>query len=392
MSLTIANSSLNAYFCIREGTKDEYLTAAPDGRVVRWAAEKLGGVPSDRQKWFISVFAVYDEGTKIVKETRYRIQNLETKGFLHLGAQGTFAWYWCDVKESNAAESTFAFEMTGRAWPDRYRVGPWDKYVNIREFTKNEYLGVGDNGWLIRWGRTGDNSQTFYLERAQSIVNSLPVAAEVKGVVNEIPGPSGLNGLDDIPANSQEILVGEEILPSAVIRDHRYSDPLTQAQDSPYYKLQHFQSYGLPEEGYPAAVTLPAGTVSEIRSQFRTLFRRQELETLEETFMWQLSGEFTGSFTAKKGAEDASKSGSGTAKLAFTVGKSVTHLKSDSSNYEKESIFLSSFTFDTKAKPARIAIFVLLDRYVLTDSRGRLVDAWRVFDNSSMIIERFPKE
>jgi len=393
MSLYIPPQDLNAWFCIREGTRNEYLTAAPDGRVVRWAAEGPDGRPSDRQRWFISLHGVRDEDTRTVKENRYRIQNLATKGFLHLGHQAGFGWYWCTPAEPPEAESSFAFEFTDLRWSaDASARGPFQHYVNIREFSQNEFLAVGDNGWAIRWGRTGGDSQRFYLQCHEPLVE-LPRPAAPQAVIDRVPGPRLLRSLDDIPSDTEDRLVGEEILPSALVHDARYPDPLTQVQAGRWYRLQHFQGYALPRDGGVPAVTFPAqGVKSSFTAAFRTLFRREELEGLEETFMWQVSGEVTGSFQAQKGAEDARKSGSGSAKLAFTVGKSITQFRNKRENYEQETVRSQTFDFETQGRSVRVAMFVLQDRYVLSDSQGREVRTWRVCDGSSLIIRSFPED
>lgn len=398
MSIMINDPDMVYFHTIREGTRNEYLSAGSDGRVLRWGADGPNGTPSDNQKWFISALPHLGGGSA-PSQTRYRIQNVGKGGFLHVGDGG---FYWTDKHNASEDESTFTFELTGVSAPG-LGAGPFVGWLNMREYTRGEFVAIGGNGWSIRWGATGNEDQRFYLERsgAPHALTQLPALAalpraanELSGAVDQIPDAPYLTGPAANAAPGPDYLVAEQVLPSALIRDRRFGDdPLAQARVHPWYRFRHVQRYEiLRGSGQPVAGQMTGREAFKYQVSARRLFRKEDLTTITDTFSWNVSGEVTGEVAAQKGASDqAHKKGGGTAKLAFSVSKTLEHLTSSGTIDEQETIVVKEMSFEPQHEEWSIATYALLNIYTLTDSAGAIVHQWEVFDTDRITIRGWPR-
>lgn len=387
MSARIENEDLLWTFAIREGTKNEYLTAAPDGRVVRWSGEDANGAPSSRQRWYISQYAVKDSEGKPV-DTRYRIQNVGTRGFLHIGYVANSGYFWADIRPASEAEQTFSFELT-ETGVSGMNPGPFPVWLNIREHMRNEYFAVGSNGWTIGWAKTGGPDQRFYLERHSPVhadVSTLPGASKPEQTADQIPSPDDVTSLSQTPPPGKDWLVGEDVLAPAMINDDRYADPLSQAFACPYYRLQHWQRYDFPGGNKTARIKFSGYESHTLEVSLRSLFRREDMTSIRNTFSWNISGEVTG----KAGGRKADPVGA-TAKLAFSVTKSEERLQSSGSSYENEAVVTESFSFNAPGKELSVATYALLNSFRLLDHAGKQLRAWETWDEGTIIIKSYPK-
>lgn len=396
MSVMIKDSELVYFFAIREGTRNEYLSAGSDGRVVRWAADGPNGIPSDKQRWFISAKPHFGAGPA-PSETRYRIQNVGTGGFLHVGAGG---FYWTDRNNSSEDEATFSVELTNHA-SGGFGLGPFPCWINIREHTRNEFVAIGGNGWGVRWGNSGNEDQRFYLERYGApaslaglpTIHSLPVLEPQQSEEPDfIPAPPMLTADASTAKPGPQFLVAEQVLPSALVRDPRYNDPLAQASVSPWYRFRHIQQYdilrGTPQPGV-AHVSGRARFTYQISA--RRLLRKEDITTLTDTFAWNISGEVTGELAAQKGESDKQHTkGGGTAKLAFSVSKTLEHMTSNGTIDENEAIVFKEVSFEPQKEDWSLATYGLLNIFVLIDSGGNVIQRWEVFDTDRLVMRGWP--
>lgn len=384
------SGDLNATFYIREGTRNEYLTASQqDGRVVRWS--ELDTSNRAYQQWYISAYSPASHGENL----RFRLQNVATSGFLHIGFQGGFGWYWATPGELPAKESTFAFERTGMPAPAGAGAGPIAEMLNIREFSANEFVGIGSNGWAIRWAKSGAADQRFYLETAASL-GILPAPQAIQYAAEQIPYPPELASVDDSPHATQLHLVSEEIVPAGWIRDPSGADPLAQARSSPWYVLRHYQSYGLPGGDLAAArVFTPLEDIT-LEVSVRTLFKEEDLHAIEDRFTWTISGEiaFRGEATQSGVTPEGGKTGgkiAGSGKLGFSVSRAQTMKDSTKRSYEEDRLIKTVVKYPKSSTPFAIAHFVLLDTYELLDSQGRMISQWSAWDDSRTVTRSFPR-
>lgn len=391
---SILNSfeAFNKVYAIRTRSRDEYLTAAGDGRVLRWSAQSNGG-PSDYQKWYFSSVETIDKLSQR-RVVRFRIQNVATRGFLHVGSDS----YWASVaSELKLEDSTFSFELGGKSSDGRRN------YFQLREYSKNEFLGIGSIGWAVRWGKTGGEEQDFWLEPISDSLTPaarrLPAATPCEVVV---PTPRKLNSLDDLPQAGVEVLTGEVVLPSALVRDRRFGDPLTQWKSVPYYRLKTFSSFQPPESG--ATTLIPKGGSVEMLIVLRTLFRETDIKSIEKTFAWELSGEVAGQIEKQTGGDDEERvKGGGSAKFAFAVSNSETMRSAQGTEYEKYTETSKKFAHSAKDSAVRVCYYAKRYRFVLVAGSGYFdssvvwvsgpeeeVESWVSWESNSELLRCFP--
>ncbi len=262
------------------------------------------------------------------------------------------------VRWNESGHNVFTFHKTDK--PD---------WFYIREPTNNEWVSVGDDGNLLRWAFTGKKGQKFKL---------MPVGTPSKprelrqgdytpygGDTGAIPTAPKIIAWDRLPPErSKSYFIGEVTLPATMVDDPDQPNRLSQAENSPYYYLSREQYW---DRG-PGRGEFERWEKAD--SEKRTVTRKTgltktESESIEKTLRILVVA--SAEFNFKKGS------------AAFKT-EIETALKTSSSESTTRLVETTDEVEIVKPSGSRAAkaLWSLVDRYTLRDSRDNVVRTWEI--------------
>lgn len=343
------------------------------GRLLRWDKDDR-----DTKRWKFD-WVVYPAPEFLphqdaAKPVRYRIQTTSQQEYLSVGSNGwVVRWKWVNEDKPTQVFSFVNYSNT-------------NKTFNIREYTKDEQLGMGQQAglaYLIRWKAEKDNTQEFKLEAAESVTRPTP-----KIVSGEFSSPPKLTGLDDVPRATAPELVGETILPYTEVTDPTYPDKYAQFKARPYYALRQYRYWDYTNKrGWEKAV-VPEAKLTESYTVVSG-FTNESVKSLERTVGYTISGSVTGKVDAKKGSVEA------------TIGAEYSDTKKEfeeQRNSNSKQITLTQ-NVDFEKGNYKIVCWKVIDRFELVPYEkgrsgydwGKPISSWENVNERSEAFTVFPE-
>lgn len=300
-----------------------------------------------------------------VDKTKYNLlscqpAHMDKNECLGIGTDGKLIRW----EPTGGAEQQFSFGLVDEnGWFEIYADRP------------GENIAVGLMGEVLRWPRTNGDDQRFKLEIARRPTGKVPeIKNERRYDSGAIPDLPKRTGPDPVP-DSPKYLIGDVLTPAFFVKDGRFRSKVTQMLRKPFYRLRREQRWvrignthhsGVRTEKYSFEVTIG---MSETH-----------VESMEETTGISLKGDFGVSLASKIdilnfGAPEGE--GRGTFGAAFTKELKLTRSTTTTKMKEtKETITLEL----AAGKPCYISPYVLEDIYTVFDADDEVIESWALKD------------
>ena len=349
------------YYKIMEGTKAEYVAEGSDGNILRWANSG-----KDDQLWLI-----YPDESPVDGSKKYRIQNKGSHQFMTVTPNGN-VHRW--ATEKNNDSQLFEFKTAERGF-------------SIKEGTKNEVIGVGSNGNILRWEHYSGKEQQFipipYPFPTMGLhPQKMKIMVGQKAYMpGKIPTPPRVKDFS-WPQNGKYYFISESVLPGTHVNDPLYDDKIAQIHknNSPYYYLVREQYYK------PIQTILQANSnVKKVKKDALTL-NEQQINSVTETLGWAIDA--SAGVTAGVGVPGAGASAS----AGLSAGLSHSTETREETRHTKETNHMENLSISFKSPPERLNVVVwyLMDRFTLYNYKGRVVPGkqWEVENRN--FVETYP--
>jgi hypothetical protein len=306
-----------------------------------------------------------------VDKTRYNILScqpvhMDRNECLGVGTSGKLIRW----KPTGTDEQKFSFSFSNA-----------DGWFEIYEHTFGENVAVGSNGAVLRWAATNGPDQLFKLEISRHPTGKIP---ELKNEKTHPPG--GIPNLQkrtspDFLPDSPKYLIGEVLTPAFFVEDVRFRSKVAQMLAKPFYRLRREQRWVNGGSKYHP------GNYSR-KEEFEVTIGMSEthVKSMEETTGITIKADFGVSLASKIdipsfGAANAEVkstfSAEFTKQLKMTTSVSTTEMKET-----KEKL---TYEFPV-GKPFYFAPYVLEDIYTVFDADNNEVKSWAMKD------KRFTRE
>ncbi|AOW19788.1 hypothetical protein [Urechidicola croceus] len=183
-------------------------------------------------------------------------------------------------------------------------------------------------------------------------------------------------------------VISKEAIPASLIKDEDYRTKSDQIKISPYYYLKRekfWSSKRLP------IITLSKQNKTEVSEEYTSSFTSTDYQSVEKVIghTFNASIEVYGKKTTEVGVQDSGLSASqknevgGSLKLAYQFQDQTTTLNQKTQSKEeniKKTLKKTYRQLDSNEGDIRLRHWVPVDRYTLTNSRGKIIGQWEHTD------------
>jgi hypothetical protein len=305
-----------------------------------------------------------------------------------------------------------------------------DTWCRLVNYYNGEVMGVGDDGFFVRWMATGGKEQLFSFVNQQEdwwnirtsdgkyatiVLPFGPGVARINGQdllrsgddlkyqrfklvpVNEKPKPPVQQGeykagaIPDVPRlqgfghhppeRSAVYLIGETVLPAVLVDDPGMPDMVRRVQDSPYYVVRREQYWDRTRctAGDPCLYEHDGHTTKHYETEITYGYRQKEAESMNETVGFRLTVEAKVEFSKKI-------SGS----VGTTIERELQVQRSSETEYH--SSIRAKAAVDIPNERFVVCNWVLVNQYTLLNiNRSPVGSSWNAAQHGVLISDGYPR-